>query len=320
MHRISDPRVGGTARKNLRMFKELCGEAALANAHIVTTNWNRVSKEEGDSREKELETNSNIFKPLLDAGARLSRHDRGIHSARDIMRELVRKTAITTKIQLELKDGRPLASTSAGAVLTEEMKALADKHQKEMESLKEEIGEALRERNDALKAELEEERRALQLKMAQLEEDRKRMERKGRGVHSKPSNEPQEQITKGRTKTNTAHTGLPSPPPPAQAGKSERRSLRWPSPSSILTMFQAGGVAKRSKTTNPGGSERESAGAGRLDARPNVAGEGRDHHEQIFPWGFRWIGRGIAVWSKIWKKIVALVSRDKAKGAGEDHA
>jgi len=162
------------------MFKELCGEAALANAQIVTTNWNRVSKEEGVSREEEL---VKVFKHLLDGGVRLSRHDKGIDSARSIMHDLVGNPAITTKIQLELKDGRPLASTSAGAVLTEEMKVLVDKHQKEMESLKAEIGEALRQQDDVLKAELEEECRAMQLKMAQLEEDRRRMERTARDDH-----------------------------------------------------------------------------------------------------------------------------------------
>jgi hypothetical protein len=189
------------ARKNLRMFRELCGEAALPNAHIVTTNWGRVSKKEGDSREEELATNSSIFKPFLDAGARLSRHDKGIDSARSIIRDLICKDAITTKIQVELKDGRPLASTSAGAVLTEEMKALVDKHQKEMESLKEEIGEALRERNDALKAELEEERRALQLKVAQVEKDQRRMERRAQDDRSKPGTEPRVRRAKDRAKS-----------------------------------------------------------------------------------------------------------------------
>lgn len=203
------------ARKNLRMFKELCGEAALGNAYIVTTNWSRVSKEEGDSREEELATNSNIFKPLLDAGARLFRHDRGIDSARGIVHDLIRKDAITTKIQLELKDGRPLASTSAGAVLTEELKVLADKHREEIESLKAEIGEALRERDENLKAELEEERRALQLKVAQVEEDRRRMERRP------PSTETRERLAKDRVKNNGAKWGPSSAPLPDQPGMSE---------------------------------------------------------------------------------------------------
>jgi hypothetical protein len=68
--------MGGNAKKNLRMFRELCGESALKNVCIATTNWSRVTQEEGDVRERELRESPNLFKPLLDAGARLVCHDK----------------------------------------------------------------------------------------------------------------------------------------------------------------------------------------------------------------------------------------------------
>jgi len=48
MHRISDPWTGRIAKKNLHMFKELCGEKMLTNVLIVTTNWSCIGEEEGD--------------------------------------------------------------------------------------------------------------------------------------------------------------------------------------------------------------------------------------------------------------------------------
>ncbi|EGN94257.1 hypothetical protein SERLA73DRAFT_188041 [Serpula lacrymans var. lacrymans S7.3] len=158
MHRISDPRMGGSSRKNLRMFKQLCGDGTLKNVCIVTTNWSRVTESEGASREKELGTNGNFFKPLLDAGAQLVRHDKELQSAQPIMSKLISKTAVTTQLQAELGEGRVLRDTSAGSVLSEEMKELIERHQKAMRALKQEMEEAAREKDEALKAELEEER------------------------------------------------------------------------------------------------------------------------------------------------------------------
>lgn len=54
LHRISDVRMQGSAKKNLFMFKKLCGNDALKNVILATTMWDRVSQSEGDARELEL--------------------------------------------------------------------------------------------------------------------------------------------------------------------------------------------------------------------------------------------------------------------------
>ncbi|KAL4061675.1 hypothetical protein V8B97DRAFT_2066349, partial [Scleroderma yunnanense] len=41
VHRISDTRVGGNAQRNLRMFRNLCGDESLKNVVIVTTMWDK---------------------------------------------------------------------------------------------------------------------------------------------------------------------------------------------------------------------------------------------------------------------------------------
>ncbi|KAJ3500689.1 hypothetical protein NMY22_g19180 [Coprinellus aureogranulatus] len=54
LHSINLNRFSGTARRNLDIFKRLCGEAALDKVVLVTTQWSRGSSAELETREKEL--------------------------------------------------------------------------------------------------------------------------------------------------------------------------------------------------------------------------------------------------------------------------
>ncbi|KAK2466544.1 hypothetical protein APHAL10511_001406 [Amanita phalloides] len=173
LHRISDPRFSGMAKKNLRVFRELCGDDNLGHVRFVTTYWNVVSEKEGKDREAALA--NGVFRPFIDAGARLIRHDGGFESAKKIISDLARQTPVTMKIQKELNAGMVLGDTSAGAVIVEETKELQKRHAEEMEELKKELEEAANENDDDLKAELDEERRKLAERIAQVAEDRKRL-------------------------------------------------------------------------------------------------------------------------------------------------
>ncbi|KAK2466554.1 hypothetical protein APHAL10511_001416 [Amanita phalloides] len=173
LHRISDPRFSGTAKKSLRIFRELCGDDKLDHVRFVTTYWNVVSEKEGTDREAALA--DGVFKPFLDAGAKLIRHDGGSESAKKIISDLSRQTPVSMKIQEQLNAGMALGDTSAGAVIIEEMKELQKKHENEMEELKKELEEAANETDEDLKAELDEERRKLEERIAQVEEDRRRL-------------------------------------------------------------------------------------------------------------------------------------------------
>ncbi|KAK2466555.1 hypothetical protein APHAL10511_001417 [Amanita phalloides] len=173
LHRISDPRFSGTAKKNLRIFRELCGDDKLDHVRFVTTYWNVVSEKEGKDRESALA--NGVFKPFIDAGAKLIRHDGRFEFAKKIVSDLARKTPVKVKIQEELNAGMALGDTSAGAVIVEDMKELQKKHEDEMEELKKEFEEAENENDEYLRVELDEERRKLEEKIAQVEEDRKRL-------------------------------------------------------------------------------------------------------------------------------------------------
>lgn len=81
MQRISDMRVGGSARRDFRMFQELCGEEAYPNVIIATNMWGAVTAEDGDARERELATKQIFFKPILDKHATMLRHVSCNHDA-----------------------------------------------------------------------------------------------------------------------------------------------------------------------------------------------------------------------------------------------
>ncbi|EJT75385.1 hypothetical protein GGTG_05322 [Gaeumannomyces tritici R3-111a-1] len=55
LHRISDPRMGGSAMKNLRMFKKLCGKDALERVVLATTMWGSRSNKRDPSLEVQKE-------------------------------------------------------------------------------------------------------------------------------------------------------------------------------------------------------------------------------------------------------------------------
>lgn len=174
MHRISDPRVSGTSRKNIKMFHSLCGEASLGNVRIVTTNWGRVTEQEGNDREADLK--SGAFKALIGAGAQMHRHANTVESAREIISELILLEPVAMKIQEELRAGKKLADTAAGMVLAAEMMEARKKNELELADLTRELNSAEENNNLVLRAELEQERRVLEEQIARANADRKRLE------------------------------------------------------------------------------------------------------------------------------------------------
>jgi chromosome segregation ATPase len=220
------------------MFRQLCGDGALKNVCITTTNWDRVTKEEGDMREQELRGSLNLFKPLINEGAQLVRHDKAIASARSIINYLIHKDPTKLKTQVELDEGKKLEETEAGSVLKEEVKASLEKLEGRLRVLKEEMEEAERKKHAELLAELEEERQKWKAQMKKLENDLENLKTQAQSDKAKirnledkiAANEKQKQ----RDKDNQPGADLPAlnkrmvrakKEPTNQAEPVERKSL-----------------------------------------------------------------------------------------------
>ena len=143
MHRISDTRVGGASKRNLRMFQKLCGRDSFKNVIIVTTMWDRVTPEEGQQREKELQMSDDLFKALMDGGATMARHDGTRESAINVIRDLLHRNNTVAQIVRELViEKKSLLDTEAGMELQNEVRNVLQKHQEDLQILEDEIREA----------------------------------------------------------------------------------------------------------------------------------------------------------------------------------
>ncbi|KAG8216974.1 hypothetical protein J3R82DRAFT_7279 [Butyriboletus roseoflavus] len=170
MHRISDVRMGGTSLLSFRIFRELCGNESLCNALIVTTMWSLVDPKLGESREQELATTDDLFKPALDHGAQLVRHDGTLESAQNILRHLITNKSTTLRIQRELVDeGRVLSDTSAGAELVCHFAEQAGRLEARSRKLHKQM-------NDPFLAQDEEGRAMLQIELEEMQRGERRIE------------------------------------------------------------------------------------------------------------------------------------------------
>ncbi|KAH8074811.1 P-loop containing nucleoside triphosphate hydrolase protein [Cristinia sonorae] len=178
MHRISDFRVGGVSRRNFSMFRKLCGEETLRNVLIVTNMWGLVDPERGEERERELKTDDLLFKPVLDKGAEMVRHDNTLESAQTILNRLIQNHPEPLRIQRELVDeGMDISETGAGVELAAELAAVIKKHKEDLEAIQREMNEALAAKDMETKQELEEAKKEIVDRMMKVEEDRDRLSR-----------------------------------------------------------------------------------------------------------------------------------------------
>ncbi|KAJ7364254.1 P-loop containing nucleoside triphosphate hydrolase protein [Mycena albidolilacea] len=176
MHRISDVRMGGISTRNFKMFRQLCGESTLRNVVIVTNMWGEVLHEVGEAREAELAGDGRFFKAVLDKGARMLRHYNNAASATAILHYLIGNQPRALRIQRELVDqGKDILQTAAGGELNRELNAQIERHRQEMVKLQHDLQEAIREKDEETKKELEIETGKLQAEMIRVQNDSRKL-------------------------------------------------------------------------------------------------------------------------------------------------
>ncbi|KAI0925626.1 hypothetical protein AcV5_008311 [Taiwanofungus camphoratus] len=176
MHRISDFRMTGISRRNFSMFRKLCGDETLKNVVIVTNMWGEVSEEKGLARERELATDDILFKPVLQKGAQMMRHDNTYQCAMTILGQLINNRPKALRIQRELVDEhKDISQTAAGEELARELAELARKHREELQQVQKEMREALLAKDLETRKELEQVRKELESNVKKIENDRERL-------------------------------------------------------------------------------------------------------------------------------------------------
>jgi len=190
LHRITDPKMSGSAVKNLEIFKRLCGANAFPSVCLVTTRWNEVPAgtegfREAEQRETQLAQTDRYWGQMVKGGSQILRHDGDERSAREIVTKLIeRGKPVVLDIQREMIGGKlPLHRTSAGRFVSQEHDAMRRKYEAELKELQESKEEAIKERDldglavlqaqeldfAAQRQELQHEQKGLELNFAELE-------------------------------------------------------------------------------------------------------------------------------------------------------
>jgi hypothetical protein len=150
LHRITDPRMGGTQMRNLTMFKELCGSKCFPAVTLVTTFWSIVDPAIGADREQQLRSNDEFWGYMAKKGSRIVRHSGSQESAISIVDSIVkRQKTIVLDIQDDMVNkGLDLDETLAGQSLNRELIEQRKKHQQEMKILEADMRKAIAARDE----------------------------------------------------------------------------------------------------------------------------------------------------------------------------
>jgi chromosome segregation ATPase len=136
-----------------------------------------VDPQVGAEREAELRSEDIFFKPVLEKGAQMARHENTVPSAESIIRRILDNHPLPLRIQEELVDQHmDISETDAGEELNRELNAQVRKHKEEMHSLEERMEQAMKDKDEETRRELEIETQKMQRKIKRFQHDSKRLE------------------------------------------------------------------------------------------------------------------------------------------------
>ncbi|KAL2445511.1 hypothetical protein ABEF95_005510 [Exophiala dermatitidis] len=148
MQSIGDNRMYGSSLRNLKMFRDLCGEKPMKNVIFATTGW-RLAKnarqfERAVERETQLCTERLFWEPMIRFGADTARFEGRRESGLNIIKKLIPQPPVVLQIQHELlNQDKNLIDTTAGATVNEEIKRLEAHYQHQLREIQREMTEAL---------------------------------------------------------------------------------------------------------------------------------------------------------------------------------
>jgi len=173
LHRITDPRLAGSGRRNLLMFKKLCGERAYQSVVLATTMWGRVPLEEGERRENELVEKPAYWGSMCKLGSKVFRYHNTRESALDLVSYIISlHRPVTLDIQDEIVNKhREIDQTAAASELNAEIMAERKRHQEELKAIQEDMAEAIAAHDEALQKQFKDEIGELQAKISKADRE-----------------------------------------------------------------------------------------------------------------------------------------------------
>ncbi|KAF7542239.1 hypothetical protein G7Z17_g11758 [Cylindrodendrum hubeiense] len=186
LHRITDPRMQGSAKKNLFMFKKLCGTSVLENVALISTMWEAVAQADGERREKELINTAEFWGVLIKHGAKVDRHQNIRGSAIRLLKHFVKNKQMTMSIQKEMvSENKDLDQTQAGIELESEYRKEKEKFTRELEETRRMMKEALVARDQESAEMLRQYEADMCRKVEKVAQDREQLQISMEKMHAK---------------------------------------------------------------------------------------------------------------------------------------
>ncbi|KAI0385083.1 P-loop containing nucleoside triphosphate hydrolase protein [Hypomontagnella monticulosa] len=174
LHPISDKRVTHHTIKNLNMFRKLTGDKKLKNVVMATSMWDGDVREEYVEREKELK--AKFWDVMISFGAKYSRHDGTVSSAKQIAAMLVKNKPFVLQLQKEMgEDKKTLKDTTAGQEVMNELSRMREQHKAELAAMGDMLRQSSAEQNETAIATLTEHYNRILREIEKTLEDERRM-------------------------------------------------------------------------------------------------------------------------------------------------
>ena len=121
LHRITDNRMQGSARRALSMFRSLCGEDALDHVLLATTMWSNL-RQAGEGHMQEQRLRTGVWTEMEQRGSTIVPYDGSKDSAVALVASMLSNSSVTLQIQRELIDEEmSYAETAAAATLVKDL-------------------------------------------------------------------------------------------------------------------------------------------------------------------------------------------------------
>jgi len=181
LHPITATRMSGSAFKNLRTFRKLCGHESMSSVIMATTMWGdggwTPEQHLFDQREAELKDTPEFWGDMVRAGSLVVRHTNNHSSAMSIIAHLVdRNTTTVLGLQKEMVDEhKSLQDTEAGREVESELLKERQRFERQLEMTRREMEEAIATHDRQHIEALAEEQQRFQAKIDAIERGREEL-------------------------------------------------------------------------------------------------------------------------------------------------
>lgn len=187
----------GSSLRNLKMFRQLCGDNPLKNVILATTGWGTAERsgnlQKAEDNENQLETDPDFWEPMIKRGSTTARFTDTEESALEIILSLAGRSPVTLQIQTELViEEKKLIDTAAGNTVNEEMKKLEAKYKAEISKIQQDMDEALSMRDQEMHDALDESKQSFEKRLNQVRQEQQTLIYERRNEHRRLHDELEE--------------------------------------------------------------------------------------------------------------------------------